>query len=161
MKECGEIYDKKEREQILSRMQEVVTGFYGAAQRTGCHGFLEFCGVMGEYLAVCREAHKNGIDFTQANTHSGQALPIQTFHANYLAEKLNCIYGPSLIQDEAVRDAFISRLFDGKFKLVPVEAKSELAEKAARSRDPNYENLSAREQWEDDRANGLLDWDGR
>jgi hypothetical protein len=155
------VYNKKEREEILASMEKVRTAFYYQAVQTKCHPFIEFCGVMGEYLTVCREAHKKGIDFTQANTHSGQALPIQTHNAAYLAEKLNCIYGPSLIQNEEVREAFISRLFDGQFKLVPVVEKSELAEKAERLRDPNYASMSGEEQWADDKANGLLDWDGR
>lgn len=113
------VYDKVKREEILRAMERVTAAFYPQSTQTHCHPFIEFTGLMNEYIKVCRAAHEEGIDFTQANTHTGQSLPMATFNVTYLAEKLNCIYGPSLIQDGPNRDAFIDVLFDGKFKLVP------------------------------------------
>lgn len=114
------LYSKGERDKILKDMEQVAATFYTGAVGTRCHPFIEFCGLMSEYQKICQHASNQGIDFTQANTHTGQALPMETFHAEYLAEKLNCIYGPSLLENADVRNTFISTLFDGKFKLVPV-----------------------------------------
>ncbi len=114
-----EVYNTEERRKILLQMHHISDLFYSAATAARCHPFIEFTGLMNEYLACCESAHRNGVDFTQCNTHAGQALPMQAFNAAYLAEKLNCIYGPSLLSDDAIRDAFIATLFEGKFKLVP------------------------------------------
>lgn len=40
------------------------------------------------------------------------------------------------------------------------EAQQEMSEKA-KNRSPQYEQLSAQEQWEEDKELGILDWDGR
>jgi len=69
---------------------------------------------MNEYIKICRQAADAGIDFTQANTHSGVPLPMHDFEALYLAEKLNCILGPALgAMKPALRDAFLTKLIDG------------------------------------------------
>ena len=115
-----EVYSSPEREKMISEAQKVSDAFYQAARNTGFHAFLEFCGLMNEFLVVCREAQKNRQDFTQANTHTGQSLPFEPHNAAYIAEKLNCIYGPTLLANHAARAEFIRMLFDGKYKLVPV-----------------------------------------
>jgi hypothetical protein len=104
---------------MLVRMKRITDAFYGRATGVGVHAFIEFCGLMNEFVQVCQEAHARGVNFTQANTHSGQELPFAPHHATYLAEKLNCIYGPSLLSNEANRQAFIQTLFEGVYKLVP------------------------------------------
>ena len=106
---------------MLKKMQALSDLYYSHATRAGCHAFIEFAGLMNEFIKVCADAHKNGQDFPFANTHSGSALPFQHYHLAYLAEKLNCIYGPGLLANEANRRAFIEVLFDGEYKLVPSE----------------------------------------
>jgi hypothetical protein len=86
-----------ELQTMISKMQGVSNWFYTHAQRTGCHAFLEFTGLMNEYITLCRAALSQGIDFTDTNVHGpGKALPMQSFHRDYLNEKLQCIYGVSL-----------------------------------------------------------------
>ena len=97
---------KLERDKMLAAMQVVSNKFYKEAQATKVHGFLEFCGLMNEFIKVCQAASDKGIDFTQANRHSGAALPIETYHAAYVGEKLGCIYGPSLSQPEVFKAFF-------------------------------------------------------
>jgi hypothetical protein len=88
---------KVELQTMIDKMQSVSDAFYPAAQSTGHHAFLEFTGLMNEYIKLCREALAQGIDFTATTIHgSGQALPMQGFHRRYLDEKLQCIYGVSL-----------------------------------------------------------------
>lgn len=92
----GTTYSKEERTECLRKMQAASDAFYRAAASTGNHAFVEFTGIMNEYIKLCQEAHAQGIDFMSANTHTGSPLPIMGHHVNYLEEKLDCIYGPSL-----------------------------------------------------------------
>jgi len=106
----NEVYSAEERKVMLTKMQQTSNAFYAAAVRIGCHPFIEFCGLMNEYIKVCTAAHEAGIDFTQTTAHSGLALPMQKWHVEYLAEKLECIYGPALQQNDELQQAFLSRL---------------------------------------------------
>lgn len=117
----GTEYSPEERVEMLKKMQALSDLYYGKACAAGCHAFIEFAGLMNEFIKVCAEAHKSGQDFPFANTHSGSALPFQPYHLAYLAEKLNCIYGPGLLSSEVNRRAFTDVLFDGHYKLVPTE----------------------------------------
>lgn len=112
-------YSSTERQEFIAKMDLATQAFYRTATSIGVHAFIEFAGLMGEFAKVCAEAERRGIDFTFANTHTGQPLPFAHWNAAYLAEKLNCIYGPSLLADENARQRFIEVLFDGAFRLVP------------------------------------------
>jgi len=86
----------KNATESLARMRAASTAFYTAAVQTGCHAFIEFTGLMNEFIKVCHRAEEMGIDWRGANTHSGVPLPIEDYEIHYMAEKLDCIYGPSL-----------------------------------------------------------------
>lgn len=105
-----ETYSAEERTEILRKMEAVSSSFYYAAIQTQCHPFIEFCGLMNKYIDLCRAAHKQGIDFTNANTHSDMALPVEAHDMAYLAEKLDCIFGPTLRSDPDARAAFLQGL---------------------------------------------------
>jgi hypothetical protein len=111
-------YSPEERVVMLQKMEALTNLYYANATKAGCHAFIEFTGLMTEFLKVCADAHKMGQDFPFANTHSGTPLPFKPYNLAYLAEKLNCIYGPALLSDEENRKAFIEALFDGQFVLV-------------------------------------------
>jgi len=106
----GQSYSVKERAQMIPAMRQVADRFYYSAQQTKCHGFLEFCGLMNEYIKLCQQAHDAGIDFTNTNVHSGLPLPMETYNAAYMAEKIGCIFGPTLHTNQAVMVAFLSKL---------------------------------------------------
>lgn len=92
----------EERERALAEMQRVSNAFYGAAIKIGNHPFIEFTGLLNEYIKACARAHQRGIDFSECNTHSGQDLPLESFEVNYLNEKLECIFtGRSVISHAA------------------------------------------------------------
>jgi len=91
-------YSSEERATMLKSMREASDRFYRMAVKIQCHPFIEFSGLMHEYIQMCERAHQQGIDFTQTHAHSGYALPMQSFNAAYLGEKIGCIYGPSLQQ---------------------------------------------------------------
>lgn len=104
------VYSHEERELMLQQMQRVSDKFYTMAIQIGCHPFIEFCGLMNEYIKVCSETHRAGIDFTNATAHSGHALRMQHYHAEYLGEKLGCIYGPALAAEPELRRAFLAAM---------------------------------------------------
>jgi hypothetical protein len=84
--------NEKERETALADMRKASDAFYVAATRIGNHPFIEFCGLMNEYIQCCQRAHAAGIDFTECSTHTGQALPIADVSLAYMNEKLECIF---------------------------------------------------------------------
>lgn len=89
----------EEREVALNRMRDTARQFYLGAVHIGNHPFVEFAGLMNEYIDACKEAHERGIDFTDCNTHTGQKLPLASFQVSYLNEKLECIFmGASVVQ---------------------------------------------------------------
>lgn len=96
-----EVLSKEEREIALLEMQRVSSAFYRQAIQIGVHPFIEFCGLMNEYIQCCREAHDQGIDFSQCNTHSGKHLPMAGHNVKYVNEKLECIFtGRSVVEDK-------------------------------------------------------------
>lgn len=102
-------YTPEERAEMLARMKAASNVFYGMAVHTGCHTFIEFTGLMNEFINICEKAHEQGIDFPFANTHTGQALPMEPHHLAYLGEKLGCIYGPAL-RERSNLNALLSAL---------------------------------------------------
>lgn len=116
-------YTQDELRQMLADMQSVSNRFYGQAVQTRCHPFIEFCGFMNEFIKICENALKEGVDFTETTIHSGGAvLPMEDYHAGYIGEKFGCIFGHSFTQDPKLLEAFLSTAFGG-------EAVVELAER--------------------------------
>ena len=84
--------DDLSSEESLRRMMDASNEFYGMATSTGCHAFIEFAGLMNEFIKVCQEAEKQRIDWRNANTHTKKALPFKPYHIAYLNDKLECIF---------------------------------------------------------------------
>lgn len=103
------MYSPEELAPMIPKMEKVRTAFYSAAIQIGNHAFIEFCGLMGEYVKICQQTLDKGEDFTVANNHSGQSLVVHDFNINYLAEKFECIFGP-VFEDPKFRDAFMRRM---------------------------------------------------
>lgn len=93
-------YTVEERAAMLRGMRGASDYFYSSAVRIGVHAFIEFAGLMNEFIKLCEEAHAKGIDFTMANVHTDQHLPFQPHHIAYLNEKLECIYGMRFTVDD-------------------------------------------------------------
>jgi len=104
-----ETYSKEERDEAIRKMTAVSNAFYRGAAQTGVHTFIEFCGLLNEFIKICRAASERGVDFMSTNTHTGKALPIETYQAKYVGEKVDCIYGPSFKDPEIFR-AFVASL---------------------------------------------------
>lgn len=101
MKECTSnddfLVDEKSPEQVLALMRQASTAFYQRAINIGNHAFIEFTGLMNEYIKCCAEAAAQGIDFRECNTHSGKALPMPDYSMAYINEKLECIFLGSVV----------------------------------------------------------------
>lgn len=83
----------------LQLMQEASDKFYQASTRTHCHAFVEFTGLMNEYIKICNEFQQANpdADFRENNAHTGQNIPVKPYQKQYILEKLECIYQDSLI----------------------------------------------------------------
>lgn len=81
-----------EREQALLEMRRTADAFYRGAVKIGNHPFIEFAGLMNEYIAACQLAHNDGVDFSECNVHNGKTLPLKPFMSDYINEKLECIF---------------------------------------------------------------------
>lgn len=101
--------------EALGFMHRVSAEFYRMAIQGGVHTFIEFTGFMNEYIKLCEDAHRSGHDFIHANAHGGDEnpLPMETYHAEYIAEKFNCIFGPSLRANPKAMELFIKKLKKG------------------------------------------------
>lgn len=94
----------KEREVALRAMDAAATSFYVQAVRCGNHPFIEFTGLIREYIKACEQAHADGIDFTDCSTHTGQLLPFRRHNWDYIQEKLDCIFdGRVAVKTELVQ----------------------------------------------------------
>ena len=142
------IYSPAELEAMIDRMKTASHGFYFLATQIGCHPFIEFAGLMNEYIKICEQTLKAGGDFASANTHTGGTLVFHDYNLKYLMEKLDCIYGPS------ISALLRSRLTGSKAHL------PESLYERAQLRPPNYQMMTPTEQWAIDKDLGILDWDG-
>ena len=96
--------------------------FFYAEMGSRVHAFLEFNGLLLKYVQICRRCALDGVDFTQFNTHTGQALPVEVHDMEYLGEKLRCIFGPIIDANPAARAALKKALFgNGGFSLAVID----------------------------------------
>lgn len=58
----------------------------------GCHLFIEFTGLLNQYIELCQRARAKEIDFAQCNRHTGSKVPMDGRDIDYLREKLECIF---------------------------------------------------------------------
>ena len=79
-------------EESLERMRRASNDFYVAAANTNCHAFIEFTGLMNEYIKVCEANLARGIDFRKLNAHGSEQMTVQPYEVHYFNEKLNCIF---------------------------------------------------------------------
>jgi hypothetical protein len=89
-------YTKEEMQRMIDQMEATSSAFYRDAVRIGNHPFIEFAGLMNKYIDLCRQSMDAGIQFPFANKHSALPLMAVDHDIMYLAEKFDCIFGPTL-----------------------------------------------------------------
>ena len=99
-------YSPEELATMLEKMKAVCQTFYWQAADTGCHTFIEFAGLMNEFIKVCEQSAAAGVDFANASTHTGKPLVVYTYNATYIVEKLDCVFGPTIKSSPEVRAEF-------------------------------------------------------
>jgi hypothetical protein len=103
-------YSRAELEDMLTKMEAASSVFYGLAVRSGCHAFIEFTGLMNEFIKVCRQTMDAGIAFAFSNTHNDTPLVVHPYNMQYMAEKLDCIFGPVFRASPEMRDVFLNAM---------------------------------------------------
>jgi hypothetical protein len=108
----GHMYTLGEMRATIAKMKQINAAFYSMVFENGmasrCHTFVEFCGLQAKFIDFCEQAMIQGIDFTQANQHSGEPWPLDSHHARYLGEKFQCIWGFAIGPNPELRRAFIA-----------------------------------------------------
>jgi hypothetical protein len=97
-----------EAQAALAKMRAANDSFYALARQSGCHAFIEFAGLQVEFIKLCEESTRAGdLSWMHTNVHRGGKLPLEPTHAHYLAEKLDCIFGPTLRSTPELLKAFL------------------------------------------------------
>jgi hypothetical protein len=91
----------------LDKMQQAAHDFYIAAVKTNKTQFVEFSGLLTEYVQLLRRQFMEGKDILAEDS------PLDTPSAMKFGEKLNAIFGESLMKNREVRSAFLMKLFPG------------------------------------------------
>jgi hypothetical protein len=95
-------YTAEERREMIARMSHARDVFYRLAVGIGHHQFIEFAGLLGEYIKICEATHEAGRDFA-----TGAPLEMKSHHGVYLAEKMDCIYGDAFARSPELRRTFV------------------------------------------------------
>lgn len=100
-----------ELQRSIIAMQEIASKFYHAAIHVHNHPFIEFNGLMTEYIKCCETALAEGVDFTLCNVHTGKQLPMFEHQVRYTNEKLECIYtGRSVLKENTTVEEYTFNL---------------------------------------------------
>ena len=82
-------------EEILEAMKAAASNYYCEAIATNCHTFIEFTGLINEYIKICeRNLNQGGVDFTKTSAHcpGEPKLQIEDWELQYINDKLRCIF---------------------------------------------------------------------
>ncbi|MEG3907324.1 hypothetical protein QT979_08555 [Microcoleus sp. w2-18bC1] len=82
-------------DEILEAMKAAANNYYREAIATNCHAFIEFTGLMNEYIKICeRNLKQRGVDFTKTSVHCPGEPRLQTedWELDYINAKLRCIF---------------------------------------------------------------------
>jgi|GEM_PF-1332468 len=86
-------YSPQTPEEILEAMETAAHNYYREAIATNCHTFIEFTGLINEYIKICERNLKRGIDFTKTSAHCRELkLQIEDWELDYINDKLRCIF---------------------------------------------------------------------
>lgn len=104
------MYTQAELVKAAADVQVAVERCYWIMMEANVHSFTEFNGLMAIWANILQRCADENISFHEANTHSGKPLPVETHDLDYLAEKLECIFGPILEANPEAKRVFAKRL---------------------------------------------------
>ncbi|MCC3586675.1 hypothetical protein [Microcoleus sp. PH2017_30_WIL_O_A] len=73
-------------EEILVAMKAASANYYREAIATNCHTFIEFIGLINEYIKICERTQ------TSAHHTGGPRLHVEQWECDYINDKLRCIF---------------------------------------------------------------------
>lgn len=116
-------YSKEELMTMIKGMHDASSTLYYSAVKIGNHPFIEFCGLMNEYIQICEQTLASGKDFTDASIHGEDALVVYPYNLEYLAEKFTCIFETTLRVPENKRiwDAAVAKKVVGAVGFEPTD----------------------------------------
>lgn len=103
-----------ELEGIISTMSEIVSRFYFSAVGVRNHPFIEWTGILNEYIRMCEQALFEGVDFTACHIHASGGLPVSPMNTDYIAEKVICIFGNSVRNNRELFEDFMATVLEGE-----------------------------------------------
>lgn len=99
---------REELAEKIEGMRAISGRFYAEAARLQVHQFIEITGFLNEYIAICTEAVKAGVDYEETSIHSGGGLPMKEHHAAYIGEKFGCMFSATFSDSPRLLDAFLA-----------------------------------------------------
>lgn len=89
-------------QETLQAMRRASDVFYTLAAQSQCHAYLEFTGILNEYIKICEENLAKGVDFREENVHKGNnQMVIKDYQIDYMNEKLECIFQGLITMQQA------------------------------------------------------------
>jgi hypothetical protein len=86
-------------QQRLEFMRQASDTFYSQAMHIGVHPFIEFTGLINEYIKICSDNLEAGVDFIECSKHTGNSLIVKDYQIEYINEKLECIFNGLLFAE--------------------------------------------------------------
>jgi hypothetical protein len=102
-------------DEVLNAMKIAAHNYYREAIATNCHTFIEFTGLINEYIKICERNLNQGVDFTKTSTHcpGEPELHIEDWELAYINDKLRCIFPKlQLVEIEKTSDSRIGGACD-------------------------------------------------
>ena len=81
----------------LDELQAASNAFYNAAVRAGVHPFIEFTGLMNEWIKAARRQPER----MHGSVHTGDHVQLEIYEIRYIREKLECIFGKQVTRPSA------------------------------------------------------------
>lgn len=151
---------KEELKELLNMMSHTSAQYYQRAVRHHVHEFVEFTGLINEYLKMCQDMVDRDIDPTV------HGLKGREHNFRYIAEKLICIFGDAL-SDPSNLEALLTPIFTklgysletspAALKRIRPSIPTDVQERLNR-RPENYADMTPADQWEVDKGLDLLDY---
>lgn len=99
---------------ICRKMDAVVEKIYPMMTSCEVHPFVEFNGLMREYVVICRILARSGVAFPFASNHGTMAVEVPDYTIEYMAEKLGCIFAPMIRGNPRAKDILVRALTEAE-----------------------------------------------
>ena len=99
-------------EEKLKRALDLSQAYYPLGVQTGVHAMIEWCGILGDYVRLLREAVNAGTPIDDIDQHSNVAVDIPLGTISYFCGKLGCLIKPFIKANPKAWRKEINHWFD-------------------------------------------------